>query len=419
MSFSTGGHSDLIWRRKVTDAEDHHDVSSLTVVDRRGLEYRCPHNLTCLRVVEGMDVTVVRADQVGSLLRPAELLAARSEYANGTRSEASLREVEDEAILAVLGRQQEVGIEVLSDGELRRTSWITEMADAVDGFASQSRTVEWRGPGGGTEVSTSKVVGGKLQRHRRLAGTDTSFLAEHVPAGSYKITLPAASNFYVMGWQDGVSDAAYSSREEMMVDIVAILREEIEELLADGVSYIQLDSPFYSHFIDESARERLRAAGEDPDVALAEAVGYDNACLVGLSGSATLALHVCRGNSRGRWYAEGGYEPIAEVLFGTLEVDRFLLEYDSKRDGDFSPLRFLPEEKDAVLGLVSTKGEALEDPKVLLERIDEAARVVPLERLALSPQCGFASVADGNPISEEAQWEKLGLVVQLAQRVWS
>jgi 5-methyltetrahydropteroyltriglutamate--homocysteine methyltransferase len=362
-----------------------------------------------------------RADQVGSLLRPAGLLRARQLAANGDAPKETLRETEDAAILEALDRQRQIGLEIFTDGELRRASWITDMADAVEGFVPQSRTIEWRGRDGShqTEASSSNVVGGRLRPRRRLTGDETAFLKQHAP-GPIKMTLPAPSNFWVVSWQDGVSNAAYASRSEMLQDVVRILRAEVEALVQDGVDYIQLDSPFYGAFIDERHRAELRHAGIDPDRALEEVVAADNAVVAGLAreGQLTFGLHICRGNSRSRWLYEGAYDPIAEVLFGQLAVDTFLLEYDSSRDGGFEPLRFLPKGKVAVLGLVTSKEGGLESVDDVRRRIDEAATVVPLEQLALSPQCGFASVAAGNALSEDDQWRKLELVVETARATW-
>ncbi|MBV9325711.1 MAG: cobalamin-independent methionine synthase II family protein [Chloroflexi bacterium] len=359
-----------------------------------------------------------RADHVGSLLRPAALLEAREQFARGTLSESALREREDAAILAALERQKQVGLEVFTDGEFRRGSWITDMAEAVDGFVRQSRTIEWRGPGAGAEPSTSSVVGGRLKPRRRLTGEQTAFLKQHAP-GRIKMTLPAPSNFWVVSWKAGVSDQVYASRHEMLADVVGIVRREIETLLADGVAYIQLDAPFYGVFIDEQHRATLRHTGVDPDQALHEVVAADNAAIAGLKREdVTFGLHICRGNSRSRWLYEGAYNPLAEALFGGLDVDTFLLEYDSPRDGDFSPLRHIPAGKTAVLGLVSSKEPGLESVDDLRRRIDEAARILPLEQLALSPQCGFASVALGNLVSESDQWRKLQRVVETARKVW-
>ena len=240
--------------------------------------------------------TAYRADHVGSLLRPAELLRARQGAATGQLSPETLRAQEDAAIMHVLERQQQLGVPIFTDGELRRGSWITDLAESVDGFVPQSRTIDWRGPGGGPEPSTSSVVGGRLRPKRRLTGDQTVFLKAHAP-GPIKMTLPAPSNFWVVSWKAGVSDVAYASRSEMLQDVVHIVRNEIEALIADGVDYVQLDAPFYGVFIDEQHRATLRQTGVDPDRALAEVVAADNAVVEGLARAGlTLALHICRGN---------------------------------------------------------------------------------------------------------------------------
>jgi 5-methyltetrahydropteroyltriglutamate--homocysteine methyltransferase len=355
-----------------------------------------------------------RADQVGSLLRPASLLQARDAFRQGQLSREALTAAEDEAILRALDGQRRVGLPILSDGELRRGSWATDMADAVDGFVPHRRVLEWHGPGGGQEESTTNVVGAKLRPRQRLTGQQTAFLTQHA-GGPFKMTVPAPSNFLIVGWRPGVTDAVYGSRADMMVDIVRIIRDEIEALIADGVRYIQLDAPFYEIIIDDQQRQSL----DKPDEVLRDMVAADRAAIDGLARPGpTLALHVCRGNSRSRWLAEGGYEPIAEQLFGSLGADALLLEYDSPRQGSFEPLRFV-RDATVVLGLVTTKEARMESVDELKRRIDEAARYVPLERLALSPQCGFASVAAGNLISEDDQWRKLELVVETARQVWA
>lgn len=359
-----------------------------------------------------------RADQVGSLLRPPELLAARQQYAAGALSRESLRAAEDAAILEALDGQQRVGLEIFTDGEFRRLSWVTDMADAVGGFVPQSRTVNWQGPGGGAEPSTSSVVGARLEPRRRLTAEQAAFLRERAP-GPIKMTLPAPSNFWVVSWKVGVSDRAYPSRSAMLQDVVNIIRHEVQALVEDGVDYIQLDAPFYGVFIDERYRDGLRQSGVDPDAALREVVAADNAVIAGIArDTVTVGLHICRGNSRSRWLYEGGYDPIAETLLSSLNVDRFLLEYDSPRAGDFTPLRYLPAGKTAVLGLVNSKVADLESVDDLRRRIDDAARSVPLEQLSLSPQCGFASVDQGNLLGQDDQWRKLERVVETAHQVW-
>lgn len=365
-----------------------------------------------------MTSAIYRADQVGSLLRPPALLEARRAVAEGRLDERELAAQEDRAILAALQRQREVGLPILTDGEFRRGSFITGLADAVDGFVPHARVLDWQGPGGGPEQSTSRVVGGRLRQRRRLSGHESSFLKKHA-GGPFKVTVPAPSNFYLVSWQPGVSDRVYATRGEMLGDVTRILRAEVEALVAEGVDYVQLDAPFYGLFMDDRMRERLRADGVDPDRALAEVTAADAALVDGLRGKGTLlALHICRGNSRSRWLTQGGYDRIAEALFGSIGVDAFLLEYDSPRAGGFEPLRQAPAGATVVLGLVTTKEPTLESRDSLARRIGEASRFVPLERLALSPQCGFASVAAGNLLDPDDQWRKLELVVETARQIW-
>jgi 5-methyltetrahydropteroyltriglutamate--homocysteine methyltransferase len=235
------------------------------------------------------------------------------------------------------------------------------------------------------------------------------------------MTLPSATQFPAISFKRGVTDRIYRDHSALLWDIVEIMKSDLNNLAADGVSYIQIDAPRYSYYMDPKWREWIKAELRvDPDAALDEAVRADNACLLAARHpGVTLGIHLCRGNNRSHWYAEGGYDAIAEKLFGTLEVDRFLLEYDDERSGTFAPLRFVPKGKTVVLGLVSSKVPRMEDPDELVKRIDEASRYVPLENLALSPQCGFASTAEGNLLTEDQQWAKLKLVVETAQRVWA
>lgn len=359
-----------------------------------------------------------RAEHVGSLLRPPELLQARAAHAGGRIELDQLRAAEDRAVLQVLGKQHELGLDVVTDGEMRRGSWLTDMADAVDGFVSARVALEWKGPGGGVEGSTAHAVGGKLRKVRKMTGHEVPFLKKNA-IGPFKVTLPAPSNFMLASYKTGISDKFYPAHADLLKDLVEIVRDDVRWLISEGVSYIQLDAPYYSHYLDPRQRAQMRQADLDPDKELENAIAGDNAALQDVArGSVTLALHVCRGNSRSRWYTEGGYDAIAEKLFGSLQVDRFLLEYDTERSGSFEPLRLVPPGKSVVLGLVTTKEPKLESQDELRRRIDEAAKFVPLENLALSPQCGFASVAAGNLLSMDEQWKKLGLVVDTARKVW-
>jgi methionine synthase II (cobalamin-independent) len=360
----------------------------------------------------------LRAEQVGSLLRPPDLLAARSAFADGRIDLTALRSREDAAIRQAVARQRDAGVDVYVDGEMRRASWLTEMADAVDGFEADSILLEWHGPGGGVEKTTAKIVGNRLRKRRMLTEHELPLL-KAIGAVPFKITLPAPSNFVPTGFKPGVTDRHYKDRDELLGDLVAIVRDEVRWLVSEGVTYLQLDAPFYSHYLDPQHRAAIRQAGGDPDADFEAAVAGDNAALADVAETGvTLAVHVCRGNSRSRWYTEGGYDAIAEKLFARLDVNRFLLEYDTERSGSFEPLRLVPRGKDVVLGLVTTKEPGLEDQDDLRRRIDEASRYVPLEHLALSPQCGFASIAAGNLLSMDEQWRKLELVSRTARAVW-
>jgi 5-methyltetrahydropteroyltriglutamate--homocysteine methyltransferase len=361
---------------------------------------------------------IYRAEQVGSLLRPPELLRARAAYTQEQIALPALRFEEDRAILAALEKQRQVGLQILGDGEMRRGSWLTDMADAVEGFVPDKVILDWKGPGGGAEGSTANVVGAKLRKVRKMTGHELPFLKKSTDA-PFKVTLPAPSNFVLASYKKGLSERFYPTQADLLRDLVDIVRDEIRWLLSEGVRYIQLDAPYYSHYIDPQDRNAMRQRGFDPDKEFDKAIGGDNEALREIPrDTVTRAFHVCRGNSRSRWYAEGGYDAIAEKLFGSLDADTFLLEYDTGRAGGFEPLRLVPRGKTVVLGLVTTKDAKLESQDDLLRRIEEASKYVPLENLALSPQCGFASVAAGNLLSMDDQWRKLDLVVNTAHRIW-
>jgi 5-methyltetrahydropteroyltriglutamate--homocysteine methyltransferase len=368
--------------------------------------------------VEKMDVPH-RADHVGSFLRPPELLQARGGAATDPEG---LREIEDRHILRVLARQRELGFDVFTDGEFRRRNFMSDLTDAVEGFdhgGAVARTWEAGSTAAAPASSVTGIVTAKLRQSRRLTAHELPFLQANSP-GAIKMTLPSPTQFPAIAYKRGVTDRVYPNHSALLWDIVAIITAEVQALVAAGVRYVQIDAPRYSYYVDPKWREYIRTEmGMEPDAALDEAVRADNACLAGARrAGVTLAMHLCRGNNRSHWYAEGGYDPIAEKLFGTLQVDRFLLEYDDERSGTFEPLRFIPRSKAVVLGLVSSKRPQLESKRDLVRRIEEAARHVPIENLALSPQCGFASTMEGNLLTEDDQWAKLGLVVETAREVW-
>ena len=360
-----------------------------------------------------------RAEHIGSFLRPPELLEARS---NPALDPAELRVLEDRHIQRVVTRQKELGFEIFTDGELRRRNFMSDFTDAVAGFDMSGATARAWQAGDNDNAPVSRVAGivnAKLRQVRRLTGHELNFMLQHSP-GSIKMTLPSATQFPAIAFRRGVSDRVYKDHSELLWDIVAIMKSDLAQLSQEGVNYIQIDAPRYSYYIDPKWREWIRAEMQvEPSVLLAESIRADNACLdAARRSSVTVGLHLCRGNNRSHWYAEGGYDAIAEMLFGSLNVDRFLLEYDDHRSGTFAPLRFVPPGKTVVLGLISTKRPQLENGDALMRRIQQATQYVPLEQLALSPQCGFASTMEGNLLTEDEQWAKMRLVVETARRVW-
>jgi len=358
-----------------------------------------------------------RADHVGSFLRPQALLDARAAHDPG------LRELEDKNIREVLAKQQELGFGICTDGEFRRSTFMSDFTDSVDGFGDEASGVySWKKDTSTGTAATTHILGivmSKLRQTRRLTATETPFVLENAPV-DVKVTLPSPNQFPFITFKKGVSDKVYPNHSALLADVVEILKGEVAALAADGVNYIQIDTPRYSYYIDPKWREWLKTEiGVDPDAALDEAIAADNACFDAARNSgATLALHLCRGNNRGNWYAQGGYDAIAEKLFTGLHVDRFLLEFDDERSGTFEPLRFIPKGKMVVLGLVSSKHPDMENQADLVKRIEAASKYVPLENLAVSPQCGFASVMEGNPINEATQWAKMKLVADTAKQVW-
>jgi 5-methyltetrahydropteroyltriglutamate--homocysteine methyltransferase len=380
--------------------------------------------------IDGSRRTVVggiiapKAEHVGSLLRSAALQEAWAAVFTGQMDRAGLVEIQDQAIIAAIANQVASGIDVHTDGELRRIIYLTGLVEAVEGFApGQGPKLRWRAdpdkqvPPEVANIAQAVVVD-RLRLKGRIAAHEAAFLRQHSP-GLIKITLPSPAHYTSGGYQDGVTDRFYPTRSDLARHLSEILADEAASLAAEGVSYIQVDSPTYSIFWDPEHFEDEHRWGPNPDALMTEMIASDNAVLdAARRGGALTAVHMCRGNASGAWLASGGYEPSAEKLFGELRCDRLLLEYDSDRAGGFEPLRLVPEDKTVVLGLVSTKRGTLERRDDLLRRIEEATRYVPVDRLALSPQCGFASTFRGNPISEDEQWAKLALVANVAREVW-
>ena len=370
--------------------------------------------------------TRFRADNIGSLLRPRELLNARAAYREGKLEREKLRAIEDRSILAALELQKAAGVQVFTDGEYRRDIFAADLTQAVEGLVSGKTTVsfEWRGAGSelaqeSKEGNLQIVVGAKLSKKGRFTPGEAPFLQQHAP-GPFKVCTPAATQHAISRYKPGVSDKVYPTIHDMLQDVAAIMRDEVQALIDEGASYVQLDAPSYSTFFDPKRRASLKASDVDPEEAFDAAIAADNAMIQGIKRrpEVIVGIHFCRGNKRSAWGAEGSYEPIAEKAFGSLTMDRYLLEFDSERAGGFEPLRFVPKGKFVVLGLVTTKEPRLEPEDELLRRIDQAAKYVPLENLALSTQCGFASAASGNLLSWDDMKRKLELVANTARRAW-
>ena len=357
----------------------------------------------------------MRAEVVGSLLRPPALVAARGAHEAGQLGSDSLKLIEDDQVRAAVRLQEAAGIDVITDGELRRYAFFGHLVESFDGFDREGGwAIPFHDEQGEELVFKRPVVVDKLRWRRSMCGEEFTFLRA-VAARPAKVTMISAQQAAAY-YDPKQSAAAYPTRDAFLADIVDISRREIEELVRLGCTYIQIDGPQYGALLDAKMREGYRQRGSDPEKLIDLCIELDNAIIRDHPGI-TFGLHVCRGNNQSKFYAEGDYEPIARIFEKTL-FQRFLLEYDDSRSGGFEPLRHLPEDRVAVLGLVTTKKPRLESDEELKARIEEAARYVPLDRLALSPQCGFASTMEGNRITAEQQRQKLELVGRVAREVW-
>ena len=371
----------------------------------------------------------LRVDHVGSLLRPESLKEAFRAHALGKLGARELAAAQDGAIREVVARQEHLGLPVVTDGEFRRLNWQVSFSE-VSGWDLWSGS--WKrlltAPGDKAEHETPFQKGedavlsfrvpatGKLKLVSNFPLSEFVFLQKHAKATA-KITVMGPDRVAQMCDIDG-SKPHYVGADAFLADVVAIQRQMVNELVDAGCSYVQLDEPSYTGYVDPATLERMKQRGEDPMKNLRRAIEADNAVIRGLKGKATFGLHICRGNRASMWHREGTYDPIAEAVFGGLEFDRLLLEYDTARAGGFEPLRYLKKGAVAVLGLITTKTGRVETVDELRRRIDEAAKFAPLDQLALSPQCGFASGIGGNLLGEEEQWRKLEVMLETARRVW-
>ena len=362
-----------------------------------------------------------RADHVGSLLRPRRLLAARDDLASGLIDAAQLRAVEDEAIAAVVAMQEEAGLQSATDGEFRRASWHMDFIYQLGGIskAPGNLAVKFRNPSGAIEFTPAALqVSSKIRVSEAIFGADFGYLKSVVSTAVPKLTIPSPNMVHYRGGPAAIDQAVYPDIEEFWSDLSAAYADEVRRLAGLGCEYLQLDDTSLAYLNDPAQRAEIAARGEDAEHLHLRYIRQVNDAIAGRPAGLTVTTHMCRGNFRSSWAAEGGYDFVAEALFSELAVDGFFLEYDDGRSGGFEPLRFVPPGKMVVLGLVTTKRGALEDPDMLKRRIEEAARFVPLDQLCLSPQCGFSSTVEGNVLSYDDEVAKLHLIVDVARDVW-
>jgi len=361
-----------------------------------------------------------RADHVGSFLRPKYLLDAREQAASGAITREALRKVEDKAISEIVQFQQDVGLQSVTDGEFRRTYFHIDFLEQLGGVKTDL-PVTVKKPDGTEELAPPVIrVVDKVRHAKDIQKADFEYLKSQVAAGhTPKVTIPSPTMLHFRGGRAGISKQHYPELDPDFYDDVArAYGDELRSLAAAGCSYVQMDDTNLAYLCDDKLREAARSRGDDPDELPHRYASFINKVVAQKPAGMTLAIHLCRGNFKSTWAAQGSYEPVAEALLSEMHVDAYFLEYDDARSGDFKPLRFLPKGKTVVLGLVTTKLGQLENPDDLKRRIEEASKYAPLEQLAISPQCGFSSTVHGNNIAVEQQRDKLKLVVDVARSVW-
>jgi 5-methyltetrahydropteroyltriglutamate--homocysteine methyltransferase len=362
-----------------------------------------------------------RADHVGSFLRPKPLAEAREAYFAKKLSPEALREVEDASIREVVRAQEAVGLKGVTDGEFRRTYFHVDFLEKLDGvtvtygdFVAKFRKDD------GTEVGfrpPTMHVDSKIRHATSIQGADFDFL-KAATRQTPKVCIPAPSMLHFRGGRKAISESVYRDLDIFYDDLTAAYRDEIADLAKRGCRYLQLDDTNLAYLCDPAIRESTRARGDDPDALTRLYCRLVNDSIRDRPADMTISVHLCRGNFKSAWVAQGGYEPVADILLNEMKIDGFFLEYDDERSGDFSPLRFAPKGKTIVLGLMSSKNSAVESKDEIKRRIEEASRYVPLERCALSHQCGFSSTAHGNELNETDEWKKLARAVEVAREVW-
>ncbi len=359
-----------------------------------------------------------RADTVGSFLRPQSIRQAREQFAAGQIDAAALRKVEDEAIREVVESQRASGLQVVTDGEFRRAWWHFDFFDGLQGVERYEVEQGIQFNGVQTKAHSVRVVG-KLGFGDHPMLEDFRYLNSISGDAVAKMTIPSPSVLHFRGGRKAIDPQVYPQLDAYWDDLAQVYRDAIKAFYAAGCRYLQLDDTVWAYLCSEDQKRQIRERGEDPQELARTYARVLNKAIEGKPADLTIGLHVCRGNFRSTWISEGGYEPVAEILFGTVNIDAFFLEYDNERSGGFEPLRFIkPGHQQVVLGLITTKNGELENPDTVKQRLAEAAKYVDLSQICLSPQCGFASTEEGNSLTEEQQWAKLRLVVDIAKNVW-
>jgi 5-methyltetrahydropteroyltriglutamate--homocysteine methyltransferase len=355
-------------------------------------------------------------------LRPARLLAARDDFAAGTIDAAALRAIEDDAIRAAVRRQEDLGLQSVTDGEFRRASWHMDFIYQLDGISKEAGhiAVKFHNPAGDIEFTPAAMhVNGKLGVSKTIFGDDFRFLQEVATAAVPKLTIPSPSMVHYRSGKAAIDEDVYPTLDRFWADLTAAYRDEVRRLGDLGCTYLQVDDTSLAYMNDPHQRDYIASIGGDHERQHVEYIHHINEALADRPEGMNVTTHMCRGNFRSSWAAEGSYDYVAEALLNELEVDGYFMEWDDERSGGFEPLRFLPKgHKQVVLGLVTTKTGELESKDELKRRIEDASRFAPIEQLCLSPQCGFSSTVEGNALSEEQQWAKLALIVEVAEEVW-
>ncbi len=380
------------------------------------------HEVTSTGMVGRRTRPPFRADHVGSFLRPARLLKARDDFASGAIDAAALRVIEDDAIRETVRRQEDVGLQAATDGEFRRASWHMDFIYQIDGISKEAGhlAVQFHNEEGDIEFTPAALhVDAKLGISKTIFGDDFRFVQDTVTRAVPKLTIPSPSMVHYRAGRAAIDPSVYADMDGFWADLTAAYAEEVRHLGELGCTYLQFDDTSLAYMNDPHQRDYMASIGGDPERQHVEYIRHINESLAHRPADMSVTTHMCRGNFRSSWAAEGSYDFVAEALLNELEVDGFFMEWDDERSGGFEPLRFLPKgDKQVVLGLVTTKRGALESKDELKRRIDEASRYAPLEQLCLSPQCGFSSTVEGNSLLEDEQWAKLALIVEVADEVW-